>query len=106
NYDDPNFKSFWEVYPLKRGKASAFRRFRAAVAAGAAPQQVIAAAAAYAAEVNGKEPQYIKWPEGWLSAARWEDEVLPDLAALADKRGQEAIEETERFLREHGPIHG
>lgn len=72
-YTDPHFLEFWELYPLKRGKAAAARRFAAAVAAGVEPQQIIKAAAAYRDDPN-RNPDFTKWPEGWLTAGRWEDE--------------------------------
>lgn len=79
NYEEPQFKAFWDAYPLKRGKATAANRFAAAVAAGAAPQDLIAAALRYRNDIT-RDPNYTKWPEGWLSARRWEDE--PTLAVV------------------------
>jgi hypothetical protein len=100
-YEDQGFQEFWKVYPLRRGKAAAYRRWKAAVAK-AQPQFILAAAAAYAAEVDGKDPQYIKWPEGWLSAGRWEDEIPPDPKVLAEQRANDEIERTRRlYLRDH-----
>lgn len=75
DYPDPLFRSFWSAFPLKRGKAAAYRRWRQVIAAGVEAQIVIDAAAKYAVEVNGKEAQFIKWPQGWLTDGRWEDEA-------------------------------
>lgn len=82
-YNDPDFNEFWCAFPLRRGKAAAYRRWQKVIAAGVAPQVVIAAAASYAAEVDGKDPQFIKWPEGWLNAGRWDDEPATPVS-LAD----------------------
>jgi hypothetical protein len=75
-YPDEGFNEFWRVYPKRVGKASAFSRWQI-VTLEIEPQLVIAAAARYAAYVEAQriEPQYIKYPEGWLSAGRWEDEL-------------------------------
>jgi hypothetical protein len=77
-YEDPDFQAFWRIYPLKRGKRKAAQRF--AIARRMVPARVVlAAAAAYAREVEGRDPTKIKWAEGWLNDHRWEDEI-PDLA--------------------------
>jgi hypothetical protein len=75
-YNDQGFTEFWRVYPKRVGKASAFSRWLL-VTREIEPQLVIAAAARYAAYVEAQrtEAQYIKYPEGWLSAGRWEDEL-------------------------------
>lgn len=75
-YQDEGFNEFWRVYPKRVGKASAFSRWQI-VTREIEPQLVIAAAARYAAYVEAQrtEPQYVKYPEGWLSAGRWEDEL-------------------------------
>jgi hypothetical protein len=104
NYPDPNFKLFWDAYPRRVGKASAYSKWLTVVRE-VEPQIVIEAAAQYAKENEGVEPQYLKYPEGWLSAGRWDDEVLPDGAERADQQAHDAITETERYLRDHGPIH-
>jgi hypothetical protein len=75
-YNDEAFNEFWRVFPRRVGKASAFSRWLI-VTREIEPQLVIAAAARYAAYVEAQrtEPQYVKYPEGWLSAGRWEDEL-------------------------------
>jgi predicted transcriptional regulator len=70
------FETFWRAYPKKTGKKAALRRWREAVKS-TDPDVIAVAAEAYAESVRGTESRYIKNPEGWLSAGRYEDEVVP-----------------------------
>lgn len=70
--NDKEFLRFWEVYPLKRGKITAYRKWRAAVEQ-VEPQVIIDAALRYSSD-PGRDPEHTKWPEGWLNAGRWMDE--------------------------------
>jgi hypothetical protein len=71
------FARFWAAYPLRKGRPKALERFLALTPETA--ERAIAAAAIYAAEcrAEGREDQHIKWPQGWLSEKRYDDE-LPD----------------------------
>lgn len=74
NYEDPGFKLFWEVYPLRKGKAEAAAAWmRHVVAAGVEVDAVIAAATAYRDDPDRKS-EFTKYPQGWISGHRWEDE--------------------------------
>lgn len=73
-YNNPEFSQFWEVYPLKRGKAAAYRKFVAAVESGVDAARIIAAATDYRNDPQ-RDPLYTKWPEGWLAAGRWDDDL-------------------------------
>jgi hypothetical protein len=76
-YTDPNFDRFWENYPWRKEKLAAYRAWqRYVVDAGVDVEVVIAAAAAYRDDPNRKE-DFTKYPQGWLSAGRWEDELKP-----------------------------
>lgn len=68
-----DFEEFWSIYPLKKGKDSALGAWRAAKKR-ASIEDIMAGAKRYAGEVRGKDPKYIKHPQGWLSAGRWADE--------------------------------
>lgn len=70
------FDRFWKVYPKKVGKPKSLQNFRSAVKAGSDPEAIIAGATVYADLMAGKEATYIKNPEGWITARRWEDEDL------------------------------
>lgn len=82
DYTDPAFLRFWEVYPLRREKAAAYRAFmRYVVDAGVDVDAVVAAAAAYRDDPR-RDPDYTKYPQGWLSGQRWEDETAADKPPL------------------------
>lgn len=70
----PDFEDFWRAYPKKTGKQAAFRRWKEA-AKRADPTLIIEKAGEYARSVQGTEKRFIKNPEGWLNAGRYEDEV-------------------------------
>lgn len=80
------FNRFWAVYPKKVGKPKSLQNFRSAVKAGSNPEAIIAAAAVYANLTAGKDPAYIKNPEGWITARRWEDEDLQPRDDDAERR--------------------
>lgn len=71
------FGAFWSVYPKKVAKQPAQKNWDRAIKAGADPQVIIAGAKTYAAAMEGKDRQYLKSPDGWLAAARWDDELPP-----------------------------
>ena len=78
----PGFDAFWKEYPRKEGKQDAI-----AVWNGMEPadrEKAIPAARAYGISMLGKERAYVKFPQGWLNARRFEDEVQASSApALA-----------------------
>ena len=75
------FSEFWAAFPLKKGKQAAERNYNAAVRRGASEQQMIDGALAYAKSVEGVDPTKIKYPQGWITDGRYEDELEPTLAA-------------------------
>jgi hypothetical protein len=101
----PAFEEFFAAYPSKRGKFPASKRYAEALAAGATEEQLLKAATAYDKD-RTRNPDKTKHAEGWLHDRRWEDVISPSETEVADRNGQDAIEETERYLRDHGPIHG
>lgn len=68
------FDEFWNIFPKKVAKQAARRRWDALIKRGTDPQAIINGAKAYAAHVRDTEPQFVKQPDGWLNAGRWEDE--------------------------------
>jgi hypothetical protein len=73
------FEEFWASYPKKEAKQDAI-----AVWNGMTPadrEAATRAAPRYAAAMAGKERDYIKFPQGWLNARRFEDEVAPAVQA-------------------------
>ncbi|MDJ0342213.1 helix-turn-helix domain-containing protein [Streptomyces sp. H10-C2] len=71
------FEIFWKAYPKRMAKPDARKAWKAALKDGADPAQIITAAEAYALAKRGKDPQFIKYPAGWLRSARYEDEPEP-----------------------------
>lgn len=68
------FDEFWAAYPKHVAKQAARRRWDTRLREGVDPQAIIDGARAYARQVNGSDPQFVKQPDGWLLAGRWEDE--------------------------------
>lgn len=71
--DDPGFQQFWDAYPLKKGKPSAFKAWKAAIARGADPRRVIDAATSYRDDPRRK-PDFTKHPGPWLNDERYNDQ--------------------------------
>jgi hypothetical protein len=71
------FGTFWAAYPRRVGKLAARRQWDKAAKAGVAPDVIVAAAARYANECEGREAQFIKHPSTWLSNGCWDDEPAP-----------------------------
>ena len=90
SYPD-EFEEFWRAYPKRTGKKAALRRWREAVKT-TDPALIAAKAAEYARSVAGTEKRYIKNPEGWLSAGRYEDEFEPVVSSWLSVVGSDVIE--------------
>lgn len=70
------FAEFWDAYPRKAGKLDARKAFDEAVKGGrVTAAELIDGARRYAQAVaaEGREPQFVKQPAGWLRAERWTD---------------------------------
>jgi hypothetical protein len=80
------FDQFWDVYPRRQNKKPAFTRWQTAVKRGVNPKEIIEGAERYAEMVRAKgtEPQFIKNPDAWLNAGKWEDE-LPEVGENGSK---------------------
>lgn len=77
--DDPEgFAEFYRVFPLKKDRKGARGAWPAAVRKVKGDWKVLVTAAeAYAREVAGRDPQHIKYPQGWLNGERWLDQPAP-----------------------------
>jgi len=71
------FPDFWSVYPRKVDKRIAEKAYRAALKRGASPDQIHAAAVAYAEGQRTNELRFIKHPSSWLNAGAYENEPEP-----------------------------
>ena len=74
------FEYFWSLYPRHVGRAAAKRAFAKAIKNGTAAEVILDGVRRYAAKVaaNGTEPQFVKYPSGWLNDQRWADEPEQD----------------------------
>lgn len=67
------FNDFWAVYPRKKGKGQARRAFEKALEK-TDLDTILAGVAAYVANEDMDDPQFIAHPSTWLNGERWEDE--------------------------------
>ena len=70
---DLGFLRFWDAFPQKSGKPAAFKAWLAALARGADPEAVIAAATRYRDDPR-RNPDKTKYPQGWLNDERYNDQ--------------------------------
>lgn len=77
------FSEWWAAYPRKIGKRQAERAYKAALKAGAAPEELMEALEAHKQHwrLANTETRYIKHPATWLNAGSWMDELTSDLPA-------------------------
>jgi hypothetical protein len=47
------------------------------------PHRIITAATAYR-NSSKRDPEFTKWPEGWLAAGRWDDEYDVDRPTIVE----------------------
>jgi len=86
-----DFDRFYQVYGVLKGKQRAAARW-AELAADAALRQRIIKAAAQDAATPRPADAVRKYPEGWLSERRWEDQPLSGEPASADPAAARAAE--------------
>lgn len=72
---DKDFQRFWDVFPIKSGKPDAFKAWLAALARGADPEVIIAAAERYRDDPH-RNPLKTKYPQGWINGERYNDEPV------------------------------
>jgi hypothetical protein len=68
------FLVFYQAYPKRRARAKAEAAYTKALSLGATADELLAGAKRYAAEVRGKESQFVAFPASWLNQQRWLDE--------------------------------
>lgn len=73
---DPDFAEFWNTVPLKNGKPSAYKAWKAALKKpGVTNALLVEKMAEYRDYVKATGQQKIKYPQGWLTDERWNDEL-------------------------------
>ncbi len=95
--DDPGFVRFWATFPRKTAKGTARTAYAKAIANGADPRVLIAAAADYR-DMPGREPRYTCHPATWLNQQRWED----DPSTAAGHRAESGFTMATRIIAENG----
>jgi hypothetical protein len=99
---DQLFSEFWQEYPRKKDKGSAFKAFKSAMKR-AKFEQILVGATAYANDPTRK-PEYTKFPATWLNADAWENEISPapgsEAAERSRVRRERELELTREFLKE------
>jgi len=68
------FESYWKEYPKRKDKGHAFSEWQKQIKT-TDTQTIIDGAKKYAVECSGKDVQFIKMAQGWLSGQRWLDEL-------------------------------
>jgi hypothetical protein len=73
NPPDASFEVFYQAYPKRRARGKAEQAYTKALSFATA-EELLAGAKRYAAEVRGKEEQFVAHPASWLNQKRWLDE--------------------------------
>lgn len=76
--DLTDFGNFWLLFPKSRDRPATLVAWREAVATGADPKKITAAAQAYAKERAGENPRFTKFSANWLRDQRYEDDFPPE----------------------------
>ena len=69
------FEEFWNAYPKRINKQSAFRKFEHLLKLGVEQKRIIDAVHAYAKNTQATEKQFIKSPDVWLNKGCYDDEL-------------------------------
>lgn len=80
------FADFWSVYPRRIDKGHAEKAWHKLLKLDVDAQEVIDAAARFAAKVKDSDPKFIPYPATWLNGERWADEEPG--ATPADDQGR------------------
>jgi hypothetical protein len=94
NPPDASFEVFYQAYPKRRARGKAEQAYTKALSFATA-EELVAGAKRYAAEVRGKEEQFVAHPASWLNQKRWLDEPLKPQATATIYRPKEFTPEPE-----------
>lgn len=74
------FDSLWTLYPLKKGKESAFKSYQKAIKDGVKDLDILNGIKRYNQELKlkGTKKEYIAYGSTWFSQRRWSDEYEND----------------------------
>lgn len=81
-----SFLMFWDAYPRKIGKGSAYKAWQKIKGTGSTPKQIINAVRFQidSKMIRTDDLQYCPHPATWLNQRRWEDEI-PEISKTAQK---------------------
>jgi hypothetical protein len=93
---------FWRDYPCHESKQPAMDAFERVVRSPEMWSKVHAGVLRYAAKVRDDPNLHVKYAQGWLNDARWDDEVdpTPPPSGSRGRRRQVLEEAKQEFLRE------
>jgi len=91
-----NFVSFWEKYPRKIGKGSAFKSYKNIKEPRPSLQIILNAIEAQNKTDQWKDKQFIPHPTSWINQRRWEDELEPVNGTVPEVKNQEQIDQIRR----------
>lgn len=117
---EEDFESLWQLYPNKKGKATAKKAYTKAIKDGVTNEEIKDGILAYKKEVQlkGTSPQYIAHGSTWFNQRRWEDEYSTTGRVVSDAFVEDAptnpdeVEYSdedrywyEKYMKEHGEEH-
>jgi len=73
---DADFEAFWSLYPIKKAKVDARKKWDLLMKNGVDPEKLIVASTKYAAERKGQEPKYTKHASTFLGPGKHYEECL------------------------------
>lgn len=73
---DPDFSVFWNAYPRKISKPTAFRAWKNAKSLPPI-SELLAAIERQKASEQWQTPKFIPYPATWINGSRWDDELTP-----------------------------
>lgn len=90
------FEEFWQTYPRRVGKVAARKAFAKALASGLAAEELILAAARFAAQREAepdpvRRERFTPHPATWLNAGRWADEESPTVVPFPQMGSRRAF---------------
>lgn len=76
---EAGFAEFYAAYPKRTNRKTALARYATAIKAGVTHERIMEGTRRYAEAVRAArtEPQFIKAPDAWLNAGKYDDEHLP-----------------------------
>ncbi len=90
----PEFDAFWQAYPRREAKKTAWESWKAALASGVDAQKIITGSNRYATACRDRSTPIdkTKLPATWLNNACWDDEYAPYVPPLQRAPRRERFE--------------